>query len=122
MKLASSFLSLALLLGAPAAAAPAATATSSAAASSTTVTFDNRQFVNKGLVAFGRIANDATDSEGETIGGVGSAIALVDAANFQSNPTGTSSGLIRLNPDRGHNTVTTTDYRSRSHLFQISFT
>ncbi|KDN43197.1 hypothetical protein K437DRAFT_153976 [Tilletiaria anomala UBC 951] len=88
----------------------------------TTVTFDGRQFVNKGLIAFGRIANDAVDSYGETLGGLGSSIAFPNPKSFQVNLEGTSSGIIRLNSDRGYNVVGVTDYRARSHQFHMNFT
>ncbi|UZJ52047.1 hypothetical protein CBS101457_001367 [Exobasidium rhododendri] len=84
----------------------------------TSVTFDGRTFVNHGLVGFGRINASAVDSYGETLGGIGSSIAL-ESLNVQRD--GSYAGNIRLNPDRGHNTQTTTDYRSRSHEFSFTF-
>lgn len=69
-----------------------------AQAASTNVTLDGRTFVNKGLVAFGRIPNDARDSYGETLGGLGSSIAL---DSVYKKFDGSFAGKIQLNPDRG---------------------
>lgn len=87
------------------------------AAADTTVSFDGRNFVNHGLVGFGRINASAVDSYGETLGGLGSSIALESIKSKGSSYT----GQIRLNPDRGHNTQTTTDYRARSQTFTFTF-
>lgn len=99
--------------------ASAASSTSSAAVS--TVTVDGKTFLNYGLVAFGRISNAALDSYGESLGGLGSAAFL---ESFNSNKDGSYSGSLRLQPDRGHNQggEATSDYRARSHLFDLSFT
>lgn len=108
MKLSQTFSSLlgAIVIGA-----------ASTVAADTTVSFDGRTFVNHGLVGFGRINASAVDSYGETLGGLGSAIALESIQNQGSSYT----GKIRLNPDRGHNTQTTTDYRARSQTFTFTF-
>lgn len=66
----------------------------------------------------GRFSASDVDSFGETLGGLGSSIGL---ESFQKNRDGTYSGNIRLNPDRGHNTQGTTDYRARSQEFTFSF-
>ncbi|WWD02663.1 hypothetical protein V865_000703 [Kwoniella europaea PYCC6329] len=82
----------------------------------TTVSFSGKTYINKGLVGFGAIEGDAVDSYGETIGSLGSAIHL---QSFQRDADGSYSGVMVTQPDRGHNTDTTTDYISRRHL--ISF-
>lgn len=41
--------------------------------------------------------------------------------SFSAQKDGTFEGSLRMNPDRGHNTQTTTDYRARSHRFTFSF-
>ncbi|ODN99016.1 hypothetical protein I350_07168 [Cryptococcus amylolentus CBS 6273] len=83
----------------------------------TNVTFAGKTYVNKGLVGFGALAGDAVDSFGETIGGIGSAIAL---QSFEKGDDGAYTGVIIVQPDRGHNTNTTTDFTSRRHY--LSFT
>lgn len=57
------------------------------------------------------------DSQGETIGGIGSAISL---QSIERNDDGTYTGVMLAQPDRGHNTATTTDYIARRH--RIGFT
>lgn len=83
-----------------------------------TVTFDGRSFVNKGLVGFGRIDASSVDKFGETLGGLGSSIFL---ESLRPGRDGKYAGTLRLNPDRGHNTVSTTDYRARTHTFDFTF-
>ncbi|KAK8850653.1 hypothetical protein IAR55_004572 [Kwoniella newhampshirensis] len=82
----------------------------------TNVTFAGKTYINKGLVGFGAIPGDALDSFGETIGGIGSAIAL---QSFEKTAD-TYTGVLMVQPDRGHNTATTTDFIARHHL--VSFT
>ncbi|KAK0554089.1 hypothetical protein OC845_000903 [Tilletia horrida] len=84
----------------------------------TSVSFDGRTFVNKGLAGFGRISGDSKDSYGESLGGLGSAIAL---DSWTKNADGTYSGVLIAQPDRGHNTQTQTDYRARQQKFNIAF-
>ncbi|ETW75139.1 hypothetical protein HETIRDRAFT_455824 [Heterobasidion irregulare TC 32-1] len=70
-----------------------------------------------GLVAFGLIPSNATESTGDTIGGIGSAIAL---AEFVRLGNGSYSGTLVVQPDRGFNVDGTIDYQGRQH--RISFT
>lgn len=113
--------------GAASSASATTTATSSAPSASSTgdvagsTTLDGKIFLNHGLVAFGRISASDVDSYGESIGGVGSAIAL---ESFSKQRDGSFAGAIRLQPDRGHNQggAATSDYRARSHLYNFAFT
>ncbi|CAO1618790.1 unnamed protein product [Parajaminaea phylloscopi] len=93
---------------------------SAASSAASAVSLDSTKYVSHGLVAFGRIANTALDSFGESLGGLGSAIAL---EAFQAKKDGSYTGSIRLQPDRGHNQggLATSDYRARSHLFDLQF-
>lgn len=101
-------------------ASAALTASSSTSAAATRVTLDSTNYVDHGLVAFGRIPNTAVDSYGESLGGLGSAIAV---ESFITGKDGSFRGTIRLQPDRGHNQggLATSDYRARSHVFNLSF-
>ncbi|CDO75851.1 hypothetical protein BN946_scf184833.g2 [Trametes cinnabarina] len=83
-----------------------------------TVTLGNKQYVNKGLVAFGLIPSNFTESTGDTLGGFGSAIAL-KRDSFTKNADGTFKGTIVAQPDRGFNIDGTIDYQARQH--QIDF-
>ncbi|KAG8956579.1 hypothetical protein FRC04_000057 [Tulasnella sp. 424] len=70
--------------------------------------------VNKGLVAFGYIPANARDSTGDTLGGLGSAIAL-KLGSFAKASNGTFKGTLVVQPDRGYNVDTTVDYQGRQH-------
>ncbi|KAK0554088.1 hypothetical protein OC845_000902 [Tilletia horrida] len=113
MQLKGSFLALASTLN-----LVASSAANLAERNTGSLTFDDRTFVNKGLVGFGRISGDAVDSYGESLGGFGSAIAL---KSFSKKKNGTYVFTLIGQPDRGHNTVTQTDYRARQHKFTLVF-
>jgi len=76
------------------------------------VQLDEHTFINKGLVAFGLIPSNATESTGDTIGGIGSAIA-VKRGTFKQRFDGTFSGTLTVQPDRGFNVDGTIDYQGR---------
>ena len=69
------------------------------------------------MVAVGAISGDAKDSNGDTIGGIGSAIYL---ESFTRNCDGSYSGVMAVQPDRGHNTQVTSDYEARRHNVAFS--
>ncbi|CAO1629367.1 unnamed protein product [Sympodiomycopsis kandeliae] len=77
-------------------------------------------YENHGLVAFGRLPHTATDKYGESLGGLGSAIAL---QSFNASQDGSYKASMLLQPDRGHNQggAATSDYRARSHTFEFTF-
>ncbi|KAL4250164.1 Phytase-like domain-containing protein [Abortiporus biennis] len=76
-------------------------------------------YTNKGLVAFGLIPSDFKDSTGDTLGGIGSAIAL---SSFTSNGDGTFNGSIVAQPDRGFNIDGTINYQGRQHTIDFVLT
>ena len=82
------------------------------------VPFQGKTFVNKGLVGFGRVSSELRDSFGESLGGLGSAIAL---ESFSTDAAGKATFSLLMQPDRGHNTQVTTDYRARHHRFTGTF-
>jgi len=75
-------------------------------------------FVNKGLVGFGLIPSDFIESTGDSLGGIGSAIAI-KPGSFKKNTDGTYSGTIVAQPDRGFNVETTIDYQGRQHAIDF---
>ena len=83
----------------------------------TPASFNGATYVDKGLVAFGALPGDAKDSTGLSIGGIGSAIAL---KSINKGNDGIFRGEMWVQPDRGHNTVSTVDYQARRHV--LSFT
>lgn len=82
------------------------------------VTVAGQTFVNKGLVGFGLIPSNFTESTGNTLGGIGSAIAI-KRGSFAQQSDGTFTGTIIAQPDRGFNVDGTIDYQARQH--QIDF-
>ncbi|ELU38563.1 hypothetical protein AG1IA_07411 [Rhizoctonia solani AG-1 IA] len=86
----------------------------------TTATLGGQTFVNQGLVGFGYIPASARDSYGETLGGLGSAIAL-QKGTFKAGSNGTFTGRLIAQPDRGYNVETTIDWQARQHSFDFVF-
>ncbi|KAH9852586.1 esterase-like activity of phytase-domain-containing protein [Lenzites betulinus] len=82
------------------------------------VTVGGKQYVNKGLVGFGLIPSNFKESTGDTIGGIGSAIAL-KRGSFSKLANGSFTGTAVVQPDRGFNIDGTIDYQARQH--QIDF-
>ncbi|KAG7095023.1 hypothetical protein E1B28_005817 [Marasmius oreades] len=88
---------------------------------SVTVTLDGVNYVNKGLVGFGLIPHDFKESTGDSLGGIGSAIAL-KRGTWAKGSNGTYTGTLLVRPDRGHNIDTTIDYQSRQHEIEFVLT
>ncbi|RSH81059.1 uncharacterized protein EHS24_008493 [Apiotrichum porosum] len=95
------------------------TLTEPLAAYQTNTTFNGQTFISKGLVGFGAIAGDAVDSQGETIGGIGSAIRLESLTRVNST---TYTGRMIVQPDRGWNRVSTVNYIARQHAIDFTLT
>ncbi|KDR70938.1 hypothetical protein GALMADRAFT_144404 [Galerina marginata CBS 339.88] len=93
----------------------------SAAAAAVSVTVDGLTYVNKGLVGFGLIPSDFLESTGDTIGGIGSAIAI-KRGTWTAHTDGTFSGTLVVHPDRGFNVDGTVDYQARRHELQFTLT
>ncbi|TCD69611.1 hypothetical protein EIP91_007034 [Steccherinum ochraceum] len=82
------------------------------------VKLNGATFVNKGLVGFGLIPSDFVESTGDSLGGIGSAIAL-KPGSFKKNRDGTFSGTVITQPDRGFNVDNTIDYQGRQHAIDF---
>lgn len=99
---------------------PAARSTPAAPVNVTTC--NGKTYSYSGLAGYGKLASDARDKFGDTIGGIGSAIAL-DKKSWKSKKgkkeayTGVVYGL----PDRGWNTEGTQNTQSRIHKFGFEF-
>lgn len=72
------------------------------------------------LVAVARLPSDARDSRNETLGGIGSGMALVPDSWAKSG-SGYRARLAML-PDRGWNTEGTSDYQARLQMFDVVLT
>ncbi|EJD01313.1 uncharacterized protein FOMMEDRAFT_30029 [Fomitiporia mediterranea MF3/22] len=93
-------------------ASPLSTPTAPRAAPPDQAVLNGTTFVNKGLVAFGLIPSNFTESTGDTLGGIGSGIAL-KRGTFQKLSNSTFSGTFIVQPDRGFNIDGTIDYQGR---------
>jgi hypothetical protein len=74
------------------------------------------------LAGYGKLASDARDKFGDTIGGIGSAIAL-DKKSWKSKKGKKEAytGIVYGLPDRGWNTQGTQNTQSRIHKFSFDF-
>jgi hypothetical protein len=83
---------------------------------------NGRKFVYEELAGWGTLPGDARDRFGDTIGGIGSAIAL-DKKSWKkkSGKNEAYQGILWGLPDRGWNTQGTQNTQSRLHKFSISF-
>jgi hypothetical protein len=108
-RLIPSLLALSVALGTP-----------SVASESQSVSFEGADFVNKGLVAVGRVPADAKDKLGDTLGGIGSGL-VADLASWKRDGD-RYSGTFYMLPDRGWNTEGTLDYPGRLQKFSIALT
>ncbi|MES1152517.1 MAG: membrane autotransporter barrel domain protein, partial [Dongia sp.] len=84
------------------------------------VNFDGATFVNKGLVAVGRVPSDAKDKLGDTLGGIGSGM-VADLGSWKKDGD-TYTGTLYMLPDRGWNTEGSVDYPGRLQKFSIALT
>ena len=92
---------------------------SAARAADRIVTVGLQQFVDKGLVAVGRIPANQRDKFGETFGS-GSGMS-VDRSSWRRTATGYEGDFVLL-PDRGYNVDGTTNYRPRLNKLAIALT
>ena len=90
----------------------------SSAAAAQSVSFEGQSFVNKGLVGVARIPSDAVDELGDTLGGIGSGMAM-DLDSWHKNRDGSYGGVLYMLPDRGWNTSGTVDFRGRLQKFDL---
>jgi hypothetical protein len=93
--------------------------TSSPKAVSTT-TCNGKTYIYEEMAGYGFLPSNARDKKGDTLGGIGSSIAI-DRSSWKK--TGNSyTGLLYALPDRGWNTQGTLRYENRVHKIQINFT
>ncbi|KAJ5766929.1 uncharacterized protein N7511_004545 [Penicillium nucicola] len=72
-----------------------------------------------GLAGYGFIPSNATDKYGDTIGGIGSSIAI-DQSSWHATGLDKYTGIVYTLPDRGWNTNGTLNFQSRIHKFTIT--
>ncbi|PQE10952.1 outer membrane autotransporter protein [Rutstroemia sp. NJR-2017a WRK4] len=82
---------------------------------------NGKTYTYEELGGYGTIPGNARDKYGDTIGGIGSAIAM-DVSSWTKLANGSYTGVLWTLPDRGWNTEGTLNYQSRVHKFGIVFT
>ena len=88
------------------------------AANSTTC--NGKLYTYEELAGYGKLASDARDKFGDTIGGIGSAIAFEKKS--WKYKKGAYQGVVWGLPDRGWNTQGTQNTQTRIHKFSVTFT
>lgn len=61
---------------------------------------DNKKYIYRALAGYGLVPTDARDKFGDTIGGIGSSIAL-DRTSWKKLKNGSYTGILWTLPDRG---------------------
>lgn len=61
---------------------------------------DNRKYIYRGLAGYGLLPSDGRDKFGDTLGGIGSSIAL-DRKAWKKTRRGSYEGILYGLPDRG---------------------
>ncbi|KAJ7863981.1 esterase-like activity of phytase-domain-containing protein [Mycena olivaceomarginata] len=92
-----------------------------AASAAVSVSLGGVTYVNQGLVGFGRIPSNFTESTGDTLGGIGSAI-TIKPGTWQELSNGSFTGTLVVQPDRGFNVISTIDYQARRHELDFVLT
>ncbi|KAJ6538393.1 esterase-like activity of phytase-domain-containing protein [Mycena sp. CBHHK59/15] len=100
---------------------PRATPVQTASSTAVSVVLDGITYVNQGLVGFGLIPSNSTESTGDTMGGIGSAIAI-KVGSWKALSNGSFTGTLVVQPDRGYNVITTIDYQARRHEIDFVLT
>ncbi|KAH7078045.1 esterase-like activity of phytase-domain-containing protein [Paraphoma chrysanthemicola] len=86
-------------------------------------TCNGKKYVYSELAGYGKLSADFRDKYGDTLGGIGSAIALDKTScswTKSKGKTGTYEGIIYGLPDRGWNTKGTSNTQSRIHKFSFT--
>jgi hypothetical protein len=83
-------------------------------------TCNGKLYTYEKLAGYGSIASDARDRFGDTIGGIGSAIAFEKKS--WKYKKGSYEGVVWGLPDRGWNTQGTQNTQTRIHKFSVRFT
>ncbi|KAI4908617.1 uncharacterized protein J4E92_010810 [Alternaria infectoria] len=100
-------------------AGPVLTRDDNAAAANVT-TCNGKLYTYEELAGYGKLVSDARDKFGDTIGGIGSAIAFEKKS--WKYKKGSYEGVVWGLPDRGWNTQGTQNTQTRIHKFSVVFT
>lgn len=89
-----------------------------------TTTCGGKKYVYQELAGYGKLPSDFRDKHGDTLGGIGSAIALDKKScgyKKSQGKKGSYEGIIYGLPDRGWNTQGTQNTQTRIHKFSFTF-
>lgn len=110
------------LLALPIAQIVANAAPSSTPAPVNVTTCNGKTYTYSALAGYGKLASDARDKFGDTIGGIGSAIAVDKKSwKIKKGKEEAYTGVVYGLPDRGWNTRGTQNTQSRIHMFSFDF-
>ncbi|MCJ1309977.1 hypothetical protein MMC25_003638 [Agyrium rufum] len=84
-------------------------------------TCNGNTYAYNALAGYGFVPSAARDKFGDTIGGIGSSIAL-DKLAWTKTKSGVYKGILWALPDRGWNTEGTLNFQNRVHKFAINLT
>jgi hypothetical protein len=84
-------------------------------------TCGGKKYVYEELAGYGKLPASFRDKYGDTLGGIGSAIALDQKSTKYKKSKGAYEGIIYGLPDRGWNTQGTQNTQSRIHKFSFTF-
>jgi hypothetical protein len=84
-----------------------------------TTTCNGKLYTYEQLAGYGKLVSDARDKFGDTIGGIGSAIAFEKKS--WKYKKGVYQGIVWGLPDRGWNTQGTQNTQTRIHKFSVTF-
>jgi hypothetical protein len=85
-----------------------------------TTNCNGKLYTYEALAGYGKLVSDARDKFGDTIGGIGSAIAFEKKS--WKYKKGAYQGVVWGLPDRGWNTQGTQNTQTRIHKFSVTFT
>ncbi|KAK8159045.1 esterase-like activity of phytase-domain-containing protein [Phyllosticta citrichinensis] len=86
-----------------------------------TTTCDGQKYTYRALAGFGTVRSTARDKYGDTLGSLGSAVALEPGSWTYNSSSLTYYGVLWTQPDRGWNTNGTLNYIPRVHKFAVAF-
>lgn len=111
--------------GPPAPAGPSPPSPPTSAVNSTSVVNSTvcggNTYVYQELAGYGFVPSDARDKFGDTLGGIGSSIAI-DQKSWKKMGKDGYQGTLWALPDRGWNTQGTLNFQNRVHKFQVKLT
>ena len=103
-----------IVIGSLASAAPTSSVVNQTTCNGKTYTYEQ-------LAGYGFIPSDARDRFGDTIGGIGSSVAI-DKTSWKKTNGSSYTGTLWTLPDRGWNTNGTLNFQPRIHKVKIDFT